>query len=72
MSINLRNATLVRIGELSVIDAFQVGVTIENTDIANLREGLKITTRRDIKNLYMKLIAASQKHLADFNSHLGN
>ena len=59
-------------GGKSVLDALQVGVIIEETDIADLTEALNVTVHRDIKRVYANLMAGSYNHLAAFESKLSN
>jgi hypothetical protein len=57
-------------GGKSVLDALQVGVIIEETDIADLTEALNVTVHWDIKRVYANLMAGSYNHLAAFESKL--
>lgn len=50
----------------STTAALQVGVTIEKTDIADLKEAQAGVTAPDVKQAYANLLAASEKHLAAF------
>jgi hypothetical protein len=63
---------LVAMGIVSVIDALNVGVTIEKIDIVDLKNALAITVHKDIKRAYLNLMAGSEKHLAAFESVLNN
>jgi hypothetical protein len=63
---------LIAMGNLSVIEALKVGVIIEETDILDLQDGLKITVHKDIKRVYQNLMAGSENHLAAFQSVLSN
>ena len=59
-------------GSTSLEDAMAVGVLIEETDIADLEsrlEGLE-QTAPDVHQMYSHLLAASQNHLAAFESWL--
>lgn len=58
-------------GSLSVIDAYNVGVTIEEVDIADLEELIALSTHRDITRVAENLLRGSQRHLEEFNSLLG-
>lgn len=59
-------ASLVAQGSLSLEDAYKVGVTIEELDIADLQDGLKSTTKRDVTRVFQSLLRGSQNHLAAF------
>ena len=62
--------SLIETGSRSVVDALNVGVLIEETDIADLNEAIESSTHKDIINVYEKLLAGSKNHLKAFNSHL--
>jgi hypothetical protein len=57
-------------GRLSIVDAIEVGVIIEETDIEDIDALLQETTKNDIKRVYSNLLDGSYNHLAAFNSHL--
>jgi hypothetical protein len=61
---------LISQGSQSLEEALQVGVLIEQTDIADLQEGLAETTHRDIANVYSNLLKGSNNHLRAFNNEL--
>lgn len=61
--------TLIEDGRTSIAAAIQVGVSIEEKEIADLAAGLKISTHRDITKVYTNLKAASQNHLKAFKSY---
>jgi len=61
---------LIAKGEKSVLDALQVGVIIEETDITDLTKALNGTVHRDIERVYANLMAGSYNHLAAFESKL--
>lgn len=63
-------AELVAKGSLSLKDALEVGVLIEKTDIADLENALKTTSKLDIKNVYTNLLAGSLSHQEAFESVL--
>ena len=63
---------LTELGAQSIIDAFGVGVTIEELDIADLNETLAETTTRNVKRVYENLLAGSENHLAAFEYNLEN
>ena len=58
--------TLVAKGKRSSLDAIQVGIIIEEKDIADLTEMEKLITQEDIQFVVNYLIAGSQNHLAAF------
>lgn len=62
---------LVAKGKISLIDALEVGVIIEETDISDLEECLSITNKQDIRQVFTNLLNGSENHLAAFNSQLG-
>jgi hypothetical protein len=57
-------------GGLSQADAFEVGVIIEEEDIADLREAIAATAHTDILRVYNNLLSGSLRHLAAFSSNL--
>jgi hypothetical protein len=57
---------LVAKGKRSSLDAIQVGIIIEEKDIADLTEMEKLITQEDIQFVVNYLIAGSQNHLAAF------
>ncbi|MFZ5832690.1 MAG: DUF2202 domain-containing protein [Planctomycetota bacterium] len=57
---------LLQKGRASAADAFRVGVTIEEMDIADLKEGIAATTHADIRTVYQNLLRASENHLRAF------
>jgi hypothetical protein len=57
-------------GILSLKDALEVGVIIEELDIADLGELLEQTNKRDIKRVYGNLLEGSSNHLAAFKDQL--
>jgi hypothetical protein len=61
---------LVAKGNLSLKDALEVGVAIEETDIADLEEKLD-GAPSDVANVYNRLLRGSYKHLSAFNRYLG-
>ena len=62
--------TLVADGGVSLTDALEVGVLIEETDIEDLRAALLTTREKPIKNVFGNLLNASFNHLAAFRSWL--
>ena len=65
----LYNALVAR-GRLSLRDALQVGVDIENLDISDLTDCRERTTYTDIARVYSNLIDGSCNHLAAFQKAL--
>ncbi|WP_339917373.1 DUF2202 domain-containing protein [Yeosuana marina] len=57
-------------GLKSKYDALEVGKTIEVTDIYDLEKAKKLTTNSQIKDVYSKLIFASNNHLRAFSRNL--
>jgi len=57
-------------GAASVKDAVEVGILIENHDIADLQGALAETTRIDVKRVYTNLMNASFNHLDTFEGAL--
>ena len=48
-------------------DALAVGVLIEKTDIADLKDAMAGVTAPDVKQVYENLLAGSERHLAAFS-----
>ncbi|MBI4932408.1 MAG: DUF2202 domain-containing protein [Actinobacteria bacterium] len=63
---------LVEQGSESDDAAFQVGVIIEELDIADLNDRLEEGTPTDVAQVFERLLAGSEKHLAAFNRMLAN
>ena len=61
---------LIEKGSKSRQDALEVGKLIEVTDIEDLEVALKNTSNTEIKDVYSKLIFASNNHLRAFNRNL--
>jgi len=57
-------------GTRSLNDALEVGVIIEELDIADLEQLLNQTTNRDITRVYKNLLEGSYEHLAAFEDQL--
>jgi len=57
-------------GTRSAKDALEVGVLIEQTDIADLEDALKGTSKLDIKRVYTNLLNGSFSHLEAFETTL--
>jgi len=62
---------LVAKGNNSLEDALEVGVAIEETDIADLEEKIE-NAPSDIARVYSRLLRGSYNHLRAFNANLGN
>jgi hypothetical protein len=61
---------LIDAGSVSLVDALEVGVLIEETDILDLKEGIASTERKDIITVYGNLLLGSLNHLESFESKL--
>lgn len=61
---------LVAKGKKSLSDAFAVGATVEDLDIADLEYGRVKVDNKDIKVLYQNLAKASRNHLRSFVGQL--
>ena len=53
-------------GTADILSAYQVGVQIEELDIADLKDLMKITWPADVKSVLDKLLSGSQNHLLAF------
>lgn len=62
--------SLVARGEKSLVDALQVGATIEDLDIKDLYDLLEQTDNSDIKTVYQNLVKGSRNHLRSFSYRL--
>lgn len=63
-------ADLIEKGSLSLIDALEVGATIEDLDIYDLRESSLQTDNADLINLFNLLECGSRNHMRAFVSKL--
>ena len=63
---------LIAKGESSLIDALEVGVNVEEIDIADLERVLAAGVPEDLKIAYERLLNGSYKHLNAFNNQLAN
>jgi hypothetical protein len=61
---------LIAKGDLSLEDAYKVGVEIEETDITDLEELLSDELPTDIEKVYKNLLDGSYSHLRSFNRQL--
>jgi hypothetical protein len=57
-------------GQRSLVDALQAGVIIEERDIADLKEAISTTDKRDLLTIYGNLKNGSLNHLSAFNRRL--
>jgi len=57
---------LIARGQQSVVDALQVGATIEDLDIKDLNEFLEQTDSIDVRIVYQNLVKGSRNHLRSF------
>ena len=64
--LNALYKTLITKGQLSALDAIQVGIIIEEKDIADLTAMEALITQEDIQFVVNYLKAGSQNHLATF------
>jgi len=62
--------SLIEKGSSSLVDALEVGVIVEETDIKDLEEILELDVPADFEKVYEKLLKASYKHLKAFNRQL--
>ena len=58
---------LVAKGETSLLSAYEVGVIVEETDIADLEDLLNSDISSDFERVYSNLLKGSNKHLDAFN-----
>ena len=61
---------LVAKGEKSIVDAIDVGILIEETDIEDIEDLIGQTDKKDIIQVYTNLLDGSYSHLEAFKSHL--
>lgn len=62
--------TLLAAGSDSLLEALKAGITIENTDIEDLKAAIKLTDNTDVLIVYGNLLSGSTKHLSAFDSHI--
>jgi len=60
---------LVAKGEKSIVDAIDVGILIEETDIEDIEDLIGQTDKKDIIQVYTNLLDGSYSHLEAFESH---
>jgi hypothetical protein len=63
---------LVEKGLNSIVDALEVGIIIEEEDIADLKYYLGLTDKKDIKQVFENLLEGSKNHLDAFDRNLEN
>ena len=63
---------LVEKGLNSIVDALEVGIIIEEEDIADLEYYLGLTDKKDIKQVFENLLEGSKNHLDAFDRNLEN
>jgi hypothetical protein len=63
-------ATLIEMGELSLVDALKAGALIEETDILDLKEWLNQTENPSVTRVFTNLLKASENHLRAFTGVL--
>lgn len=61
---------LIDAGEVSLEEALKVGVAIEELDIADLKQALTETDKRNIERVFQNLLNGSYNHLEAFNACL--
>ena len=61
---------LVERGNTSLLDALEVGVVVEETDIADLERLLEAGVPSDFEHVYTSLLKGSNKHLDAFNQQI--
>ncbi len=61
---------LVARGSASVVEAYKVGAYIEDLDIADLEEEIKVVTHEDIRVVYEHLQSGSENHMRAFNRNI--
>jgi hypothetical protein len=62
---------LVTRGEKSASEAIEVGIAIEELDIADLRKAIDESTHADLDQAYERLLNGSFNHLSAFSSYSG-
>ncbi|NOZ90748.1 MAG: DUF2202 domain-containing protein [Epsilonproteobacteria bacterium] len=62
--------TLIEKGQSSLIDALEVGVMVEETDISDLEDILDVGVPSDFETIYQNLLKGSYSHLNAFNRQL--
>ena len=62
---------LLEAGLVNLTSALEVGVAIEEMDIADIENMLQETDKPDIQRVLLNLLRGSYNHLKAFNKHLG-
>ena len=62
---------LVARGSVSVAEAIQVGIFIEETDITDLQKAISVSTHDDLIRAYENLLQGSYNHLRAFSDQAG-
>jgi len=57
-------------GDDSLLYGLQVGVTVEETDIEDLKAAIAVTDNRNVLMVYGNLLNGSLNHLSAFKSHI--
>ncbi len=63
---------LVSNGNVSILDAYKIGATIEDLDIYDLNNATKIVDNQDIKFVYANLNKGSRNHMRSFYAQITN
>ena len=63
---------LVNQGNNSLIEALKAGALIEETDIADLQERIKLSDNEDLKLVYNNLLQASHRHIRAYSRNLAS
>lgn len=66
---NLYNDLLAK-GQKGLVNAFKVGVTVEETDISDLAQAIERSDETCIDRVYLNLLRGSENHLEAFNRQL--
>lgn len=61
---------LIEKGSKSLTNALEVGATIEDMDIADLKKQINLTDNQDLKIAYQNLMKASRNHMRSFTMQL--
>ena len=61
---------LVAAGSVSIVEAYEVGIIIEEMDIEDLTEALLEIQKADVRTVFGNLLSGSENHLAAFESQL--
>jgi hypothetical protein len=71
---NLQNLynTLIAKGNQSLLNAYQVGATIEDVDLFDIKEKMAVADNQDIKLVYEMLAKGSRNHMRAFYKNLVN